>query len=534
MSKYQHTRANNSGIMLPLLCLLPVAAVAFVPSATVPHSTSSLRHVNDDGRQNRQLVRTIVWASTKTTTTTAEEGIKDDVGTKFDALLDEPTTTSLRDATRLLRDQKDKIDLTRSRFGKIFDAIEATTSAAEEQSINTRLEQEVLSVSKSRQEMTGMYNVLKDQGHLRMFGAITKDTVPAAGSHSVRPSMLETITLLSMKALTPKPSNTLLYAGVGVAVIEALASAYLGLDLNLLFFLSVAFALSDRVFLNGALSETVAKALSPETQPKITRHEAGHFLCSYMLGCPVEGYVLSAWAALQDPRFGPRGVSAGTSFFDSDLSSQISTGEIKRSSIDRYSIIVMAGIAAEAVNYGRADGGAGDELALISFLSNLNGGAAATGGVGGAPVWNDLTIRNQARWGALQAVLILREYKPCYDALVDALERGGSLGDCIYAIENAARLNNLSPPKMPLGYIVECSDGQEKWETELPEARATSDDPVRQNTNNSSMTTNKTMMPTKAEKPLDKHAALETLKDLKKSAEDKLHDLENKLEKYDS
>lgn len=450
----------------------------------------------------------------------------DDVESKFDSLLDEPTTDSLKDATLLLREQKQKIELTRDRFGKIFNAIEATTSAAEEQSINTRLEQEVLSVSRSRKEMTEMYNTLKEQGHLRLFGAITKDTIPASGSRTVRPSMLEKITLLSMKALTPKPSNTLLYAGVGVAAIEALASAYLGLDLNVLFFLSVAFALTDRVFLNGALSETVAKILSPETQPKITRHEAGHFLCSYLLGCPVEGYVLSAFQALQDPRFGPRGVSAGTSFFDADLSSQIASGEIKRSSIDRYSIIVMAGIAAEAINYGRADGGAGDELALISFLSNLNGGRAATGGISGSPVWNDLTIRNQARWGALQAVLIIREYKGCYDALVDALERGGSLGDCVYAIENAARMNDLSPLKAPLGYIVEGPDGQEKWETELPESQTSSlNEPLQQDIDNS--------LEGISPKPLDKDAALQTLEDLKRSAERKLHDLENKLDEYD-
>lgn len=173
---------------------------------------------------------------------------------------------------------------------------------------------------------------------------------------------------------------------------------------------------------------------------------------------------MSAWAALQDPRFGNRGVSAGTSFFDQDLSNQISKAEIKRSALDRYSIIVMAGIAAEAVNYGQADGGAGDELALISFLQSLNGEASKN------PPWNDTTIRNQARFGVLNAILMLREYKECYDALVDTLERGGTLGDCIYAIENSGRINNKEPLQKPLGYIVEQPGSTEEiWVTSLPD-----------------------------------------------------------------
>jgi hypothetical protein len=410
-----------------------------------------------------------------------------------------------------------RIELTRKRLGLLFDAIEETTSAAEEQAVNTRMEQDVPMLSQSRVDMTEMYSLLKEREYLRLFGAINKDNMPASGSHTVRPSMMKEITNLSMKSLTPKPSNTLLYAGVGVAALESVASAFMDMDLNILFFVTLAAALCDRILLNGAISETVVKILDRGTQPKITRHEAGHFLCSYLLGCPVEGYVLSAWAALKDPRFGSRGVNAGTSFFDPELSKQIKSSKITRSAVDRYSIIVMAGIAAEAINFGRADGGSGDEMALIAFLSNLNGSPTLSD-----PVWNDLTIRNQARWGALQAVLIIREYKECYDALVDALERGATLGECIYAIENAGRKYNKSPLQGPLGYILEQPDGlDEVWTKEIP---LESVDRVSHERREASV----------ENPPGGPDKSLAELRAYKETVTNKLRDLDEKLEEYES
>jgi hypothetical protein len=50
---------------------------------------------------------------------------------------------------------------------------------------------------------------------------------------------------------------------------------------------------------------------------------------------------------------------------------------------------------------------------------------------------------------------MLKEYKPSYDALVNALERGGDLGTCIVAIENAAARESLGWFSKPLETVFE-------------------------------------------------------------------------------
>jgi hypothetical protein len=420
----------------------------------------------------------------------------------------------LRLATRLLKENPET-ELSRSRWQAIFDAIEEQTANAEENTENLRQAAEFPMQSEARTAMTQMYSTLQQAGHLRLYGAVDTKQPLAAGSHDLPSPLLESILDMPMKSLTPRPDNSLLYAGIAFALLEGVLSLALGISLNLLTFATLAAFATDRLFLNGAIFESFFKFFSPGVQQKILKHEAGHFLAAYLLGCPVEGIVLSAWAALQDRRFGARQVSAGTSFFDPDLSVQInSQGQVKRSALDRYSIIVMAGIAAEAEQYGQADGGAGDEMALVSFLSRLNPASNRP------PQWTSETIRNQARWGALQAVLMFREYKPAYDALVDALERGGTLGDCVYAIEKAAREHNLKPLQEPLGYL---EDGG-KWTkgalpSSGPELAAVSTAPPTSTLPNTAF---------------DEEATLASLSQYRSEVEKRLQDVERKLKELDN
>ena len=91
----------------------------------------------------------------------------------------------------------------------------------------------------------------------------------------------------------------------------------------------------------------------------------------------------------------------------------------------------MAGIAAEALAFGGADGGAADEAALRRLLTQEarqeaaqprepgepGGGAAAGGEV------SSQALRARARWAAANAVALLREQQPAYEALCEV--RGG-------------------------------------------------------------------------------------------------------------
>ena len=61
-----------------------------------------------------------------------------------------------------------------------------------------------------------------------------------------------------------------------------------------LFLGTAALVLADQVALKGAAGETVAAAANSEYSERIVRHEAGHVLLAYLLGCPVQGCVLSA------------------------------------------------------------------------------------------------------------------------------------------------------------------------------------------------------------------------------------------------
>lgn len=471
------------------------------------HTKSYSYRIRSFDRRLRSATPSTFWTSRKNqllATISSNESHDEQVPSHLQQLLPEPIE-SLRPALNYLNAHPDT-KLSREDWDALFRAIEQITANAEENNIQNQQAEQFPIFSKARQEMTSAYEALQKLGELRLYGAVSTQLPPAAGLNQVSPQLLEKILDLPISTLTPAPTNSLVWLGVALGLIEIGVAVTTGISFNTLGLLTLFVVALDRLFLNGASLETLLKWFSPGVQDKILHHEAGHALAAYLLGCPVEGIVLSAWAALKDERFGKRQISAGTSFFDPELSKQINQKQqVTRSSIDRYSIIVMAGIAAEAQCFGRADGGAGDEMALIAFLSRL---------------WSTDKIKNQARWAAMQAVLMMRQYQPAYLALVDALERGGTLGDCIYAVEKAARDHDLPGrgERQPLGYI--CDDnGVLAWK-------------LTNDTNDKSESLEQRIHSTSPQSALlDEEASLAALQRYKQEVEEKLREVDEKLKR---
>ena len=107
-----------------------------------------------------------------------------------------------------------------------------------------------------------------------------------------------------------------------------------------------------------------------------------------------------------------------------------------RDEVDRLSVVLMAGIAAEALSCGAADGGAADQRAVAELL---------------ATHCPHVPADEQARWAAANAVLLLRAHPEAYTALCHQLSRRASVGECCSAVEAAVAASRHGRPRLVLG-----------------------------------------------------------------------------------
>ncbi|OSX81269.1 hypothetical protein BU14_0023s0074 [Porphyra umbilicalis] len=290
---------------------------------------------------------------------------------------------------------------------------------------------EVAAMSDSA-DVTLLYAELQKRGHLAAFGCAAEAGTRPLGPKVVDAADLEARAGLPISALAPKRSTGAWWqlAGIGVVVgVNALASAagVQGLAQPALAVLFLGWV-ADQRLARGAVFETLYRAVKPEYAEKVLKHEAGHFLLAYLTGAPVRGYVLSAADAWKAGIPG----QAGTVFTDARLEAELRRGKLSGSALERFSIVLMGGIAAEAIAYGQAEGGQSDEAVLVGILSGIS------------PPWPPAAVVNQARWAALEAILLLRQHAAAYDALVDAMRAKRPLGECVAVIERHV----VVPPKV--------------------------------------------------------------------------------------
>ncbi|MEM9978919.1 MAG: ATP-dependent Zn protease [Cyanobacteria bacterium P01_D01_bin.2] len=156
---------------------------------------------------------------------------------------------------------------------------------------------------------------------------------------------------------------------------------------------------------------------SPEYCDRIVRHEAGHFLTAYMLGIPIDQYTLTAWETL---KVGVGG-NGGVIFKTDDIDQAVEVGKISQQQIDRYCTVWMAGIAAEELTYGSAQGGRDDRLKLNLLWQQINRPLAE--------------VPLKQRWSMLQAKTLIEKQPDAYDALIDAMAERRPVEECCELIE---------------------------------------------------------------------------------------------------
>lgn len=156
---------------------------------------------------------------------------------------------------------------------------------------------------------------------------------------------------------------------------------------------------------------------SAQQRQRIINHEAGHFLTAYFLGIPIAGYTLTAWEVLKQGQLGRGGVNFDTQ----TLTAEPFDLEKMRLTLDRFCTVWMAGVAAEKIVYGDAQGGAEDRQQLKQALT-----------MAGLP---EIGHAQKERWAQLQATNLLTRHQKSYAALVEAMKQRASVEECYKVIQ---------------------------------------------------------------------------------------------------
>ncbi|MEM9447045.1 MAG: ATP-dependent Zn protease [Cyanobacteria bacterium P01_E01_bin.6] len=164
---------------------------------------------------------------------------------------------------------------------------------------------------------------------------------------------------------------------------------------------------------------------SEDYRQRIVHHEAGHFLVAHLLNISVTGYTLSAWEAFRNRQPGRGGVSFDTQELDIHLAQE----QLPVQRVDAYCAVWMAGIAAEQMVYGDAEGGYDDRQQLQTLWKQIQPPKPAS----------DVKVR----WSLLKAKTLLETHNETYTNLVEAMTARLPIEDCL-AIADQASLPSTS------------------------------------------------------------------------------------------
>uniref|UniRef100_A0A453NMP6 Uncharacterized protein n=1 Tax=Aegilops tauschii subsp. strangulata TaxID=200361 RepID=A0A453NMP6_AEGTS len=222
------------------------------------------------------------------------------------------------------------------------------------------------------------YQFLSDRGVLANFGKFknigqeifyTLFAAVLEGPREVTPTILKEMTGLEAAKLAPKKWGLSGNSRYVLATFFGGASFLLtqGVDVRPNLAAILALATGDALFLGGTCAAQIS-CFWPPYKRRILVHEAGHLLTAYLMGCPIRGVILDPFVAL---RMGIQG-QAGTQFWDAKMEKELGEGHLSSTAFDRYCMILFAGIAAEALVYGEAEGGENDENLFRSLCVLLD------------------------------------------------------------------------------------------------------------------------------------------------------------------
>ncbi|XP_027342858.1 uncharacterized protein LOC113855419 [Abrus precatorius] len=266
--------------------------------------------------------------------------------------------------------------------------------------------------------VSNAYKFLRDRGFLPNFGKCRN--IVLEGPRNVTPDVLSSSTGLEVTKLAPKKWG--LSDGSSTVLVAFLCGASFllsqGIDIRPNLAAILGLAIADAIFLGGTCLAQISSYWPPYRR-RILVHEAGHLLTAYLMGCPIRGVILDPIVAMQ---MGIQG-QAGTQFWDEKVANDLAQGRLDGTAFDRYCMVLFAGIAAEALVYGEAEGGENDENLFRSICLLLE------------PPLSIAEMSNQARWSVLQSYNLLKWHKDAHRAAVKALESRGSLSVVIRRIE---------------------------------------------------------------------------------------------------